>query len=73
MAKPDTLIVDGHAFSWQRLCELRRCSQQPRFDVMGLGDFGRKVRHQFISGALTGSAMMARLVNDAPQQTPFDN
>jgi hypothetical protein len=22
--KPDTLIVDGHAFSWQRLLELRR-------------------------------------------------
>jgi hypothetical protein len=24
MTKPDTLIVDGHAFSWQRLLELRR-------------------------------------------------
>jgi hypothetical protein len=24
MAKPDILIVDGHAFNWQRLCELRR-------------------------------------------------
>jgi hypothetical protein len=24
MAKPDTIIIDGHAFSWQRLCELRR-------------------------------------------------
>jgi len=24
MAKPDTLIIDGHAFSWQRLVELRR-------------------------------------------------
>ena len=24
MAKPDVLIVDGRAFSWQRLCELRR-------------------------------------------------
>jgi hypothetical protein len=24
MAKPDIVIVDGHAFSWQRLCELRR-------------------------------------------------
>jgi hypothetical protein len=24
MAKPDTLIVDGYALSWQRLCELRR-------------------------------------------------
>lgn len=24
VAKPDTLMVDGHAFSWQRLLELRR-------------------------------------------------
>ena len=24
MAKPDVLIVDGHAFSWHRLCDLRR-------------------------------------------------
>jgi hypothetical protein len=24
MVKPDTIIVDGHAFSWQRLTELRR-------------------------------------------------
>jgi hypothetical protein len=24
VAKPDTLIIDGHAYSWQALCELRR-------------------------------------------------
>ena len=24
MARPETLVVDGHGFSWQRLCELRR-------------------------------------------------
>ncbi|MDP2619155.1 MAG: hypothetical protein Q8P46_03095 [Hyphomicrobiales bacterium] len=24
MRKPDILIVDGHAFSWKRLCELRK-------------------------------------------------
>ena len=24
MAKPDTLILDGHAYSWQALCDLRR-------------------------------------------------
>lgn len=24
MPKPETLVVDGHGFSWQRLCELRR-------------------------------------------------
>jgi hypothetical protein len=24
MAAPDTIIVDGHALSWRRLCALRR-------------------------------------------------
>lgn len=24
MAKPDTIILDGHAYSWQVICELRR-------------------------------------------------
>ena len=24
MARPDTFILDGHAYSWRRLCELRR-------------------------------------------------
>jgi hypothetical protein len=24
MAKPDILMVEGHAFGWQRLLELRR-------------------------------------------------
>jgi hypothetical protein len=24
VAKPDTIILDGHAYSWQLLCELRR-------------------------------------------------
>jgi hypothetical protein len=24
MTRPDTVILDGHAYSWQQLCELRR-------------------------------------------------
>lgn len=24
MSKPDTIVIDGHAYSWQQLCELRR-------------------------------------------------
>lgn len=24
MAKPDVILIGGHAFSWQELCELRR-------------------------------------------------
>jgi hypothetical protein len=24
MTKPDTIIIDGHAFRWKRLCDLRR-------------------------------------------------
>jgi hypothetical protein len=30
MAKPEIVIVDGHAFSWQRLCELRRQQLEAR-------------------------------------------
>jgi hypothetical protein len=24
MSKPDTIMIDGHAFNWQRICDLRR-------------------------------------------------
>lgn len=24
MAKPDMIIIDGHGYSWQQICELRR-------------------------------------------------
>jgi hypothetical protein len=24
MAKPDTILIGGHGYSWQELCELRR-------------------------------------------------
>jgi len=24
MRKPDIIVIDGHAFSWKRLCELRK-------------------------------------------------
>jgi len=24
MAKPDTIVIDGHGHSWRRICELRR-------------------------------------------------
>jgi hypothetical protein len=24
MPKPDTIVIEGHGYSWQQLCELRR-------------------------------------------------
>ena len=24
MAKPDVILIDGHEYSWQQICELRR-------------------------------------------------
>jgi hypothetical protein len=43
MSRPDTIIIDGQAFSWQRLIELRRqqlearkaeqCRQLPLFEL----------------------------------------
>jgi hypothetical protein len=37
MAKPDIVLVDGHAFSWQRLCELGGNSLR-QFKPPSLGD-----------------------------------
>jgi hypothetical protein len=28
MAKPETVIIDGRAYSWRQLCELRRRQRQ---------------------------------------------
>jgi hypothetical protein len=30
MAKPDMLVIDGHGYSWQQLCELRRAQLEAR-------------------------------------------
>jgi len=30
VAKPDTLIIGGHGYSWQQLCELRRRQLEAR-------------------------------------------
>jgi hypothetical protein len=30
VAKPDTLIIDGRAYSWQALCDLRRQQLEAR-------------------------------------------
>jgi hypothetical protein len=30
MAKPDTIIIGGHAYRWQDLCELRRQQLEAR-------------------------------------------
>jgi len=35
MRKPDILVVDGHAFSWRRLCELRRRQMETWKDAEG--------------------------------------
>jgi hypothetical protein len=43
MAKPDTLAVDRHAFSWQRLGELRR-----EFALQSLELGGRTPRRRAI-------------------------
>jgi hypothetical protein len=30
VAKPDTLIIDGHGYSWQQLCDSRRQQLEAR-------------------------------------------
>ncbi len=66
MAKPDTLIVDGHAFSWQRLCDLhrqqleeRRASQAKQLALFALKEDFRPAAERTASGRYQEPTMLA--------------
>jgi hypothetical protein len=57
MAKPDIVLVDGHAFSWQRLRELRRqqleaiqAAQPRQLALFGLKDDCRPAAERTAAG-----------------------
>jgi hypothetical protein len=72
MAKPDTLLLDGHAYSWQRLCELRRQQleawraaqpQQPALFVLG-EDF-RPAAERTAAGRFQEPSLFANITHRA--------
>jgi hypothetical protein len=78
MPRPDTLIVDGHGFNWQRLCELRkrqlearRASQaQPRRCLNSRGvqnEHGRNAYSPLANFCVDTGAICAKI------RTPLDS
>lgn len=66
MAKPDTLMVDGHAYSWQRLCDLRRkqleelrASQAKQLALFALKDDVRPAAERTAAGRYQEPTMLA--------------
>jgi hypothetical protein len=66
MAKTDTLIVDGHAYSWQRLCDLRRkqleelrASQAKQLALFALKEDVRPAAERTAAGRYQEPTMLA--------------
>ena len=71
VVKPDLLIVDGHGFSWQRLCELRRQqleawreSQARQLALFELKDDSRPVTERTGLGRYEAPTFLDRMRED---------
>jgi hypothetical protein len=65
MPKPDMLIVDGHGFNWQRLCELRkqqlearRASQAQQLTLFAMRDDCRPASERTSAGRYEAPTML---------------
>jgi hypothetical protein len=68
VAKPDILIVDGHALSWRRLIELRRqqleawqAEQARQLALFELKDDSRPVVERTAAGRYLEPTLFARI------------
>jgi hypothetical protein len=75
MAKPDILLIGGHAYSWQEICELRRrqlearkASQPRQLALFELKDDSRPASERTASGRYLEPTLLALLAErDASQ------
>ncbi len=69
MAKPDTIIVGGHAYRWQELCELRRqqlaawkATEARQLALFELKDDCRPASERTASGRYQEPTLFAKIV-----------
>ena len=67
MARPDTILIGGHAYSWQEICELRRrqlearkASQPRQLALFELKDDSRPVAERTASGRYLEPSLFAK-------------
>ena len=68
MAKPDTILIGGHGYSWQQLCELRRrqleawrAAQPTQLALFALRDDCRPAAERTASGRYEEPTFLALL------------
>lgn len=66
MAKPDTILIGGHAYSWQQICELRRrqleawkASQGRQLALFELKDDSRPAAERTAAGRYVEPSLLA--------------
>lgn len=66
MAKPDTILIDGHAYSWQQICEIRRqqleawkASQARQLALFELKDDTRPASERTTAGRYLEPSLLA--------------
>jgi hypothetical protein len=71
VAKPDTLVVDGHGFSWQRLCDLRRqqleawrATQERQLALFELKEDCRPAAERSAAGRYAEPTLLDRMHDD---------
>lgn len=69
MAKPDTLVIDGHGYSWQQLCELRqqqleawRVAQPRQLALFDLKDDCRPAAERTAAGRYQEPTLFADMI-----------
>jgi hypothetical protein len=71
MAKPDTILIDGHAYSWAEICELRRrqlearkASQGRQLALFELKDDSRPASERTASGRYLEPSLLDGMTGD---------
>jgi hypothetical protein len=69
MAKPDTILVDGRALSWRRLCGLRRqqleawhAAQPQQLTLFALKDDSRPAAERTAAGRYQEPTLLDRII-----------
>jgi hypothetical protein len=73
MSKPDTILIGGHAYSWQEICELRRrqleawkAAQPRQLALFELKDDSRPPSERTAAGRYTEPSLFGLMTGREP-------
>jgi hypothetical protein len=80
MAKPDVIVIDGHGYSWQQLCELRRqqleawkAAQPSQPALFELKNDCRPEAERTVAGRYREPSLFSRIASDPRATRPTND